>query len=252
MPLHSSWPGRSGRPRPGFVLAAAAVAALAGAALVALGAGGTSGASHEPVTGAAPSTAEPQTMKQASDISSQAAVDAPAFEPLLTAPPVTWQLFAGVPLPYSATAGPRRVDGPVVAGFERSQAGALLAAAHLGTRYLLTPSPGWREVVARQVLPGPSRDAYVRLRATVDDATDADTSAGGQGQPAGFRFLAFTPGVAVVQEAIRFPRSGVLQVTSTTLRWVDGDWRLELQPDGSTSPTAQQVADLDGFVLWGP
>lgn len=251
MPLPSSWPRRSGRPRPGFVLVATAVAALAGAGFVALSAGDASGPSPGPVVGGAPSTAGPETAEPAWDISGQVAVDAPEFEPLLTAPPVTWELFEGVPLPYSATAGPRLVDGPVYAGFARSQAGALLAAAHLATRYLLTPSPGWRQVVARQVLPGPGRDAYVRLRATVDDVPDA-ANAGGQGQPAGFRVLAFTPDVAVVQEAIRFPRSGVLQVTSTTLRWAGGDWRLQLQPDGSTSPTAQQVADLDGFVLWGP
>lgn len=171
------------------------------------------------------------------------------FEPLLIAPPVRWQLFAGTALPYSATAGPRIVDGPVHAGFERSQVGALLAAAHLGTRYLHSPGSGWRDVVARQVLPGPGRDAYVRMRATIEDVTD---NPGGHGQPAGFRVLAFTPDVAVVQEAVRFPLSGVLQVTSTTLRWVGGDWRLQLQPDGSTSPTAQQAPDLDGFVVWGP
>lgn len=180
--------------------------------------------------------------------SSEFTQKAATVEPLLAAPPVTWQLFAGVPLPYSATAGPSIVDGPVYAGFERSQVGALLAAAHLGTRYLLTPGSGWRDVVAQQVLPGPGRDAYVRIRATAEDAD----SSGGHGQPVGFRILAFTPDLAVVQEAVRFPLSGVLQVTSTTLRWVGGDWRLQLQPDGSTSPTAQQAPDLDGFVVWGP
>ena len=41
------------------------------------------------------------------------------------------------------------------------------------------------------------------------------------------------------------------QVTTTTVKWVHGDWRLELQPDGGPSPTAQTVPDLDGFVVWG-
>jgi hypothetical protein len=241
-------PARTGRPPVGrrvvCLLAAAVLVSGAGAGAVAL-TGGVADRSAEAEGHAASRTAMPPT----EGLSAPGSVAVTPFEPLLTAPPVSWQLFAGVPLPYSATAGPRLVDGLVHAGFERSQTGALLAAAHLSTRYLLTPGSGWREVVARQVLPGPGRDAYVRLRATVDDSTD---SPGGHGQPAGFRVLAFTPDVAVVQEAIRFPESGVLQVTSTTLRWVGGDWRLQLQPDGSTSPTAQQVPDLDGFVVWGP
>lgn len=235
---------RSADRKPGSVLAATVAAALAaGAVLVALAGGGTPSAA--PAAALPPGTAPPS----AADGSSELVQTPAAAAPLLTAPPVSWRLFAGVPLPYSASAGPRTVDGPVHAGFERSQAGALLATAHLGTRYLLTGGSGWRQVVARQVLPGPGRDAYVRLRATVEDVTN---SPGAPGQPAGFRFLAFTPDVAVVQEAVRFPLSGVLQVTSTTLRWVGGDWRLQLQPDGSTSPTAQQVPDLDGFVVWGP
>jgi hypothetical protein len=226
------------------LLTAAVLVSGAGAGAVAL-TGGVADRSPQAEGYAAARTAMPPTEEP----SAPGSFAVTTFEPLLTPPPVTWQLFAGVPLPYSATAGPSMVDGPVHAGFERSQTGALLAAAHLGTRYLLTAGSDWREVVAQQVLPGPGRDAYVRLRTTVEDA---GSSSGGHGQPAGFRVLAFTPDVAVVQEAIRFPESGVLQVTSTTLRWVAGDWRLQLQPDGSTSPTAQQVPDLDGFVVWGP
>ena len=236
-------PRRTRRSGTGTVLAATVAAAMAGGAGFAL-ADGDARPSADPAADVWPETAMPAPTPASSEFTQKAAT----IEPLLTAPPVTWQLFAGVPLPYSATAGPSIVDGPVYAGFERSQAGALLAAAHLGTRYLLTPGPGWRDVVAQQVLSGPGRDAYVRIRATVEDADSSD----GHGQPAGFRILAFTPDVAVVQEAVRFPLSGVLQVTSTTLRWVGGDWRLQLQPDGSTSPTAQQAPDLDGFVVWGP
>jgi hypothetical protein len=171
-----------------------------------------------------------------------------AVEPLLVAPEgVSWQLFMGVALPYGRTAGPTVLDGPVHAGFERSQSGALLAAVHVGTRYLLTPGQGWREVVDRQVLPGAGRDAYVRNRVGVDPQAPPGT----YGQVAGFRVVTFTPQVAVLQLVSRFPSSGVLQMTTTTVRWVGGDWRLQLQPDGGTSPTAQAVPSLDGFVVWG-
>jgi hypothetical protein len=167
--------------------------------------------------------------------------------PLLTAPTVSWQLFSGVALPFSPVAGPHRVQPPVYAGYQRSQTGALIAGVQLGTRYLLTGGQAWRDVVARQVAPGVGRDAYVIARARVQ----LDDPPGSYGQVAGFRILAFSPDVAVLQLVSRFPLTGRLQVTTTTLTWVNGDWQLVLQPDGGSSPTAQAIPDLDGFVVWG-
>lgn len=180
-----------------------------------------------------------------------AAASGPAeavVEPLLVAPEgVRWQLFMGVALPYSSTFGPTVVDGPVYGGFGRSQSGALLAAVQVGTRYLLTPGEGWRDVLDRQVLPGTGRNAFARNRGGIDPQAPPGT----YGQIAGFRIVTFTSEVAVVQLVSRFPTSGVLQVSTTTVRWVESDWRLQLQPDGGTSPTAQAVPTLDGFVVWG-
>lgn len=168
-------------------------------------------------------------------------------EPLLTAPSVEWELVSGVAVPVSRSAGPRDVDGPVHGGFARSQTGGLVAAMQLSTRYALTPQDGWREVVERQVLPGVGRDVYTRRRALVV----LDDPPGSYGQFAGFRVVTFTRDVMVVQLVSRFSPAGRLQVVAVTVKWVQGDWRLELQPDGAVSATVQPVADLDGFVLWG-
>lgn len=174
------------------------------------------------------------------------AADAP---PLATPPPVEWALFHGVALPSSPTAGPSHVDGPVHAGYARTQQGALLAAVQIGTRRLLTRSGGWRRVLEEQVLPSPGREVFARLRGQVTDETDPP---GTYGQVAGFRFVAYTGDVAVIQLVSRFARTGSLQMTTSTVRWVEGDWRLQLTADGGTSPTAQALPDLDGFVEWGP
>jgi hypothetical protein len=225
---------------------------LAGAGSVALF-GGSTKLVEPPVTG--PGAARPATPPTISPMA--ATTPAPAstddavrqdVAPLLSAPPVTWELFSGVALPYSATAGPRSVDGPVYAGYERSQTGALIAAAQLGARYLLTPGDDWREVAERQVLPGVGREVFLAARAEVDDL---DVQPGSYGQLAGFRILAFTPDVAVICFVSRFSLTGQLQATTTTLKWTVGDWHLELQPDGGLSPTALTVPDLDGFVVWG-
>lgn len=232
-------------PRPGTIAAgvvAVVILTFAGAVALSGGNGPSAGPAPRPV---APATTAPVPATGAPP--ARPASGATDGGPMLIAPRVEWQLFAGVPLPYSRTAGPLKVDGPVYSGYERSQTGALIAAVQLGTRYLLTPGDGWREVLARQVLPGVGRDVFARNRASVD----ADDPPGTYGQTAGFRFVAFTPDVAAIQLVSRFPTTGNLQVVTVTVKWVDGDWRLELQPDGGTSPTAQAVSGLDGFVVWG-
>jgi hypothetical protein len=240
-------------PRAGTVAAGAvAVVILVGAGAVALfGAGTPSSAPAATLTGpVAPATAPPAPGVDRAPSPAPAPMSAGAADdepPLLVAPQVDWQLFGGVALPYSATAGPLQVDGPVYSGYERSQTGALIAAVQIANRYLFTPGELWRQVVERQVLPGVGRQVFIRNRA----GAVADDPPGTYGQAAGFRFVAFTPDVASIQLVSRFPTTGNLQLVTVTVRWVDGDWRLQLQPDGGTSPTAQAVPDLDGFVVWG-
>jgi hypothetical protein len=242
------WPagGEPAGRRPAVAVAGVALLLVTGTTVTLLGDDGSPGAS-----GAPPANTVPADLLWTTDPPLAAAAPGPAeavLEPLLVAPEgVRWQLFMGVALPYSPAFGPTVVDGPLYGGFERSQPGALLAAVQLGVRYLLTPGEGWREVLERQVLPGAGRDAFARNRAGIDPQAPPGT----YGQIAGFRIVTFTPEVAVVQLVSRFPTSGVLQVSTTTVRWVDDDWRLQLQPDGGTSPTAQAVPTLDGFVVWG-
>lgn len=233
-------------PRPGTI-AAGVVAVVIGIGAGAVALSGASSPLAVPTPGSAAAvTAAP--VLPAAAVPLRPAPVANEQGPLLVAPKVQWQLFAGVLLPYSKTAGPLTVDGPLYSGYERSQTGAVLAAVQLGNRYLLTPGDGWREVLQRQVLPGTGRDVFARNRMAMDDTPDPP---GTYGQTAGFRFVAFTPDVASIQLVTRFPTSGNLQIVTVTVKWVDGDWRLELQPDGGSSPTAQRISDLDGFVVWG-
>ncbi|NHC15816.1 hypothetical protein [Motilibacter deserti] len=160
---------------------------------------------------------------------------------------VRWELFQGVALPVSDADGPTRIDGPVYAGYSHTPTGALLAAANIGSRYLVTPGNGWREVVREQVLPGTGRDVFTENRAKV---TDDSAQPGQFGQLAAFKFVTYTQDVAVIQLVTRFA-TGQMQVATDTVRWSNGDWRLELQPDGGTSPSAQSVSSIVGYVPWG-
>lgn len=162
-------------------------------------------------------------------------------------PPARWELFSHVAVPVSAEAGPHHVDGAVADRYQRSPIGALIAAWQINTRSLLAPGDGWRDVVERQIVPGPGRDAYLAARSRVTDPTVSTEEVS---QVAGFRFVTYSPDVAVIQVASRNSR-GQLFGTTLTVRWVDGDWRLELQPNGAASPTATPLQDLTYYTPWG-
>lgn len=161
------------------------------------------------------------------------------------APAVTWSVFKTVAVPSSATAGPMLIEGQMARCFARTPAGALIATWQIYVRSLL--SDQWRQVTDAQVMPGPGRDAYVKIRsAYTGDASDP----GVYGQMAGFKFAAYSADIAVIQIITRFS-DGTLQVGTATVIWSGGDWRLQLQPGGAAAVSVQSVDSLDGFIPWG-
>ncbi len=174
------------------------------------------------------------------------AVPPVAQEPL-TAPPegVTWELFHGVALPTSRADGPMRIDGPVHAGFSRTPTGALLADAQISYRALVDPDVrDLRRVAQAQLVEGPGKTAYLNL---IGQLKENEPPSGGYAQIVGFRYITYTPDLAVISLATR-GKSGRVQVGTDTLRWVDGDWELELPASGLQQP--QVVRDLAGYVPW--
>lgn len=233
-----TWEGEPRRPDTGLKLLAVLVALLliGGTAWIVL---------HRNSGDGSASTSSPS--PEAS--STEQASDRPEELPLATAVPtvapqgVTWELFQTVALPSSA-AGPRVRRGPICAGYDRSPEGALIAALQISTRRLVTPQDGWRQVNLEQVMPSSGRDRFIRLRAQVGD----EPPVGGAGQTAGFKFVSYTPEVAVIEIATRFPGRTTYQVTNLTVRWSEGDWRLVLQPDGSDSSSASSTSSLGSFI----
>jgi hypothetical protein len=156
---------------------------------------------------------------------------------------VTWELYDTVALPFSAQAGPTVIDGDVARCYAHSPTGALLATVQIAVRYALAAN--WQAVIAQQVLPGTGRNVYAAER----PGADITVQAGQFGQFAGFQFVTYTSALAVVQIVVQLP-SGQMQVTTMTVQWSGGDWRLQLQPDGSPGPNVQQVPNLTGFIPW--
>lgn len=185
------------------------------------------------------------------EASSSPAMTAPRgtgpVQPPLTAAPegVIWELFEGVAVPSSEEDGPTRVAGPVHAGFSRTPTGALLADAQISIRTLVARDVVDLLTVAEaQLVEGSGKTAYLNL---IRQLEVNDPPAAGYAQIAGFRYITYTSDLAVISRATRDP-SGRIQVSTDTLRWIDGDWKLDKPATGLQQP--QVVQDLTGYVPW--
>ena len=174
------------------------------------------------------------------------ATSADEVVPTTTPRGVTWQSFEGIALPYSPTAGPTRTDGAVVAGYAHTPTGALIASLQITSRYIVTPRAGWKTVTLEQVMPSPGRDRWINIRGAQDDAPPPQ----GYAQPAGFRFVTYTPTLAVLQVVFQM-RNGAFSVNTATMAWDREDWRLVVQANGFPGPPAIRVPTLVGFVPFG-
>jgi hypothetical protein len=165
--------------------------------------------------------------------------------PRTTPPPVSWVVFQQVALPVSSSAGPRRIVGDVAAGFAHTPTGALLAVSQISVRYVLAND--WKAVVAHSIAPGPGRDIWVVTRSKY--GSFQLPAAGTFCQRAGYRFIDAVRDRVVIEIASRCP-DGQLQATTRTVTWQENDWKLVLQPDGSSGPLDHIITSLDGYVPW--
>ncbi|GAA4998049.1 hypothetical protein GCM10023205_84800 [Yinghuangia aomiensis] len=162
---------------------------------------------------------------------------------------ISWEMFRSVLLPSSDIGGPAVEDDGISRCYADTPTGALVAAAQITTRYVL--SAGWEAVTRAQVAEGPGRDAYIDQRLAEEDVNGpaGAPEPGEATQIAGFRFLDYNPTAAVLQ-LLRRSQNGGLVATTHTMVWSGGDWKLRMETDGSDSSTVQRVTSLSGFTMW--
>ncbi|EKX66699.1 hypothetical protein Sipo8835_15535 [Streptomyces ipomoeae] len=156
-----------------------------------------------------------------------------------------WKANGTTLVPVSKTAGPLKYDGPIWYCYAHTPMGAVMAV-HSITDHL--GYAGWREVVERQVVPGEGRDALIASR-----SQEKDRSPSGKAEAsgyAGFSVLAYNKDWATVMFLIRGPSAGVYGTASVNVRWHDGDWKLDPEPDGTIYSGMAQVSGTTGFVTW--
>lgn len=230
--------------KPGFIIAAALVLALiAGAIVIFLLPKGQGNAQPAPAANNGSTAASPTTPAEAAG--SICGLPASSETALGSAPKSKWELVGRMATPTDPeTFGPGVTDGSGFRScFAHSPTGALYAAANMVALGGLSDGAIQKELIEKLVVPGPGRDAALRDVRT-PSSTDSSSI-----QIRGFVLKAYSTTAAHVDLAFSTPTGeyghGVLP-----LKWVDGDWKVEISDSGELLNDVAQISDLGEFIPW--
>jgi hypothetical protein len=173
---------------------------------------------------------------------------APASGPAAsTAPAISWSTVGGQPVPASPVAGPRNTDGGRATGFSHNALGAALAAVNISFRLASEVGPQVYEATAREQCFGDVDTEIQQIRNSFSSAPP------GAAKPSEiwYRVASGNPtsDLVLMSIALKTPQSverGGYAGLDLTMRWVDGDWKLQV-------PLARPslVPSAEGFTLLG-
>ena len=145
-----------------------------------------------------------------------------------------WIDFNGMAIPQ-AQQGPHNPDPVHPTGFDRSPAGAALAAVNATVRLSVANDEQWAQIVRLNTAPTAGRDWFIQNRIQV--SVTRTVNAGEAERVIGYRVRAFNEFGANVDIYTEAPDSSKL-VTYTQVQWLPGneDWGLVLP--AATDPTS--------------
>lgn len=169
---------------------------------------------------------------------------------LTSAPKAEWRLIGQTAAPKVEGAGPGKIDPDDQFGscFARSTTGAVVAAANISTSTASTPAL-LVKTYKESAVPGPGREKI--LQAHKDGKLENLTPEGYSTQVAGFHVDRYTKNEATVDVAYELdgPDGQSYGSTPVDLRWLDGDWKIVVNDDGTVFDS-QPLDDLSGYVIW--
>jgi len=174
----------------------------------------------------------------------------PSSSPPGTRAPVSvsrWEPFQGIDLPL-AEEGPRHTGGPTVSGFDRSPAGAALAAIHATVRMSVATDDDWTLVGQRMLAPGPGRDGWAVARAQISITGPV---AHGAPKMLGYKVSRFDTDAAQVDIYSVHPDTSLTRNSAQVL-WQGEDWRLLLPDRPDSTPVAAVPAPPPDMVALTP
>lgn len=173
---------------------------------------------------------------------------APAAGPAAsTAPPISWSTVGDQPVPASPVAGPRHTEGGLAKGFSHDTLGAALAAVNISVRLASEVGPQVYEATAREQCFGDVDTEVQQIR------NSFSTVPAGAVKPSEIWYRVTsgdpTSDLVLMSIAAKTPQSvasGGYAALDMTMRWVDGDWKLQVP-----SPRPSIVSSLSGYTLLG-
>ncbi|PFG44950.1 hypothetical protein ATJ97_0226 [Georgenia soli] len=233
--------------RPGFVAAAIVVALVVVLAAVLSYRAVAEPDDPDPTT--APTSSDPTaTAAPTESPSAQGGESVCGLEPveldgtLTAAPDTEWELVGTTAAPSVEDHGPGEVeeDGFRYC-FAQTPTGALLAAANVAA---MGSDPGLSPKVAEHLFAeGVGRDV------ALSETPTGNAGGGVRVQIAGFRLLDYSGESATVDIAMR-GSNGAIAGQVFDLVWEDGDWKVQLAPDGQLPTDVVVLPDLAGYLLW--
>lgn len=231
--------------RPGFLTAAGVVLVLIVLAGFLVFTGDDDAPDTAPDAGRAPTSSTAPTTS--TDTSAEGECDLPADDQTIptTAPATSWTLVGTIAAPSSPTAGPATTISAtgLRSCYARTPTGALFAAANF---LALVNNPDTLTVgVDELAADGPGRDLLLELARTNPTAV---LGSGTGFQVAGYTFLSATQDATSISIAVG--NTGGLAGVPLTVVWQDGDWKVDLPPDGNVAGSAAPINSLAGYVPW--
>ena len=186
----------------------------------------------------------------------------------LTAENVKFEEFFGVQLP-SSPAGPKDTTAGRATGFDRSEAGAVLAAMHIFARSEIPSGPAVFEPTIQQQVVGPDRDKLLaNSQRGYSEAAAAGTGPNGelsrevqqaQTNRVGvwaYRIDSYSNDQSAVNLLLRQLDPGTSSYAyinfALTVQWAEGDWRLVAPLNGEFSSAAQRISEVPpSYVVIG-
>ncbi|MFD3510093.1 hypothetical protein [Nocardia sp. NPDC058666] len=157
---------------------------------------------------------------------------------------VSWRSWQGIELPVAAQ-GPRLIEGAVAADFDRSPAGAALAAIHATVRMSVAPDRQWALVGQRMLAPGPGRDKWATARAQVSITEPATSTAP---HILGYVIAAYTDTEARIETYSTYPDRSITRNIATVVWSADG-WRLHLPEVVTENPVTAVDSAPSALVI---
>jgi hypothetical protein len=167
--------------------------------------------------------------------------------PVVGEPPLTWSTVADQPVPVSPRAGPAQVADTGAAGFTHDELGAVLATIHIGVRLTSALAPEVYQTVAREQCVGD----VAALLSQIQTARSAAPAEATKPTAYFYKVLGGDPEtdavlISIAADTTHSRAGGGYVAITRTLRWINGDWRLQVP-----APPARTVASVDTYQLLG-